>query len=794
MRLIRRHATTAAIAASLTACGQPSTTQVSLPAPAEPVNVVPSETVVTTSPTQTAPEAVELADHADTGAGAAASAASRFAAWGAVHALIGSPVRIGHSISGQEAIALTVDNLVGVTTNGGASWGFSRHDNGVVLAIGGKAAGPFFAVGKAGYAAMSADGRVWQNLPRYTNEDLIAVAVGSAGAVAVAKSGGFFVHYGSDGRSGYLGAFPDKLKAKAVTSDGTRFSAQVGKFPLVSSDGRSWSLSDVAQVAPLKAFPTSQGVCAPGKVEKATGVVCEVKGQGFGTSAGTVVLQKNVVFTSTNGGNSWNTGAAPFAAFNGVVAAGTNLVAFGNAGAVASSADGGRTWNMVATDVPKSLRAAFVEGTTVVLVGDGGAILRSTDGGASFATVVSPQTGALKQIGKVADGRLIASLGAKGIESTDGGATWVDMADPTALAELAPPAKPGKCDARMPAAGEVCAVQKTTLSPTGLPNVRGLTMQGDNGLAWGDFGLVMTTSTGGASWTAQSGFAVKGLQAFEVRGDVVLGISGKDVILSKDGGKSFSRHLLPKTAGTIWNAHISLDGKVLYGVGQGGTIVRAFTDAPDGWVQLDVGNVAGGGKKVTANLLAVHELGSTPEAGGILFATGIRGELFRSDNRGDSWTAVATGTPQPIQAMAMDGQTTVAVTHAERAGGNLLLKSDDGGLHFHIAREVSHSGQVDVLTLAGGTLTYRDRVSTDFGATWTKPEDSKYWGGAEPVDESGLRIVNHASRYVRDTVYLVGPEKDDWVIMDGIQTRLARFECAASGCWMLHAGQIYRPL
>ena len=389
----------------------------------------------------------------------------------------------------------------------------------------------------------------------------------------------------------------------------------------------------------------------------------------------------------------------------------------------------------------------------------------------------------------------MASLGAKGIESTDGGATWTDMLDPVSLAELVPPAKAGKCEGRMPADGEVCAIQKTVTSPLGLPNVRGLNFNGKDGLAWGDFGLVMMTGNGGASWAAQSGFGVKSFDTFELRDQVILGIGGKDVVISRNGGKSFTRHLLPKTAGRIEAAQISKDGKVLLAVGKTGTIARAFIDAPDDWQLLDVGNVAGGGKKVTANFEALYELGATPEAGGLLFAVGARGELFRSENRGDSWVQIATGTSQSIQRLAAEGETVVAITMADRKGGNLLLKSDDGGRHFYIAREISHSGSVDVFSLVGGTLTYRDRVSNDFGATWTKEPDSKYWSGAEEVgDGSGLRIVNHPSRYVRDTIYLVGTDKDDWLIMDGVQTKMARFECAASGCWMLHDGQFYRPL
>ncbi len=139
-----------------------------------------------------------------------------------MHALVGSTVKLGTMASPSDGIALTADNLVGVTKDGGTSWGFMRHGTGVVLAIAGKAGGPFLAVGKAGFAAMSVDGKVWQDLPRYTNEELISVAVDGPGIVAIAKNGTNYVTYGLDGKTGSLGLFPDKIKAKDVVASGGR--------------------------------------------------------------------------------------------------------------------------------------------------------------------------------------------------------------------------------------------------------------------------------------------------------------------------------------------------------------------------------------------------------------------------------------------------------------------------------------------------------------------------------------------------------------------------------------------
>lgn len=776
-----RSITLAALA--LAACGSPA--PVSTPAPAPAPTPAP---VTVEAPPAPAPIAVEPAQ------GAATDGASKFLSWAAVHDLLSTPIKVARAVSPNEAIALTTDNLVGVTTNGGSGWTFVRLTNGVATAVGGARGGPFVAVGKNGFAAWTKDGKAWTDLPRHTNEELVAVAAdASAGVVAITKTG-VWVHYGADGKSNAAGLFPDKARPSTVDHVGGQFAALAGKTQYASADGTVWAgLPAPAAAAAGKVFPTSQGNCTLGKVDKNTGVVCEVKGQAFGTSPSTTVVPgKAVWLTTANAGDTWSVAAAPMAAANGIVQTSSNLVAYGAGGAIWRSGDGGKTWASAATDLTKALKTHWAEGTTVVLAGDGGAIARSTDGGATFTSVIGTQTGAIKQLVKLDDGRLVASLGAKGMESTDGGATWVDMLDPEPLKALPAPAKPGKCEGRQPEPGEVCAYVRQVKSPAGLPNAKGLAFAGDNGLAWGDSGLLLMTGDGGKSWKASTGKGVKPLQTFAVGKSNVIGTAGRTVIVSTDGGQSWATGELPKDAGTPYNAHVTTDG-AMWIVGSNGTVIRGMSG---NWTLCDVGNVAGGGKKVTTAITALYEAGSAGEAGGVLYAAGPRGELWRSADKGDSWSFVPTGTTSPVQKIAADGDTVVAVTYVDRNGGNLLLKSEDGGKHFFILREISDSGMVDRLTLAGGTLTYNDRVSSDFGATWTRPADVAYWGGGVDVgDGSGLVIWNRASKYVRDTVYIASATKDDWVIVDATPTKLARFACAKeSGCWMLAGGQVYRPL
>ncbi|HRE89742.1 MAG TPA: hypothetical protein PK095_11460, partial [Myxococcota bacterium] len=375
MKIVRRAVGVVAIS-SIAACQSP--VEAPVPAPHQPVTPTPIEKVDELDEVET----IERVDVESLPGGAAEGAASKFLAWGAVHSFVGSTIKIGVLISERNAMALTADNLVGVTTDGGSSWGFIRHDKGLVLAIAGKASGPFVAVGKAGYASISTDGKTWTDLPRYTNEDLVSVAVGDGAILALAKSGGVYVRYSGDGKSGELLAFADKAKAKGFSFASGSFLANVGKVPLTSPDGSVWTPDSAPMAAAMKSFPTAQGNCTLGRVEKATGVVCEVKGQAFSAGDAVVVVQKDVFFTSKNGGSSWLAAKAPMPAVTGVVAAGANLVAYGGAGVIATSTDGGKSWATSSTELAKAYKTHWVDGSTVILAGDGGAMARSTDGGA----------------------------------------------------------------------------------------------------------------------------------------------------------------------------------------------------------------------------------------------------------------------------------------------------------------------------------------------------------------------------------------------------------------------------
>ena len=722
-----------------------------------------------------------LEEELRSGAAASRAAADKFKAWGLVHAFLGTQVSSGRIISPTEAVVLTKDNHVGITRDAGETWGFIHHDNGTVTSVAGRPGGPYVAVGRAGYVAISEDGGGWRALARRTNIDLTSVAVGDGDFVATGKKG-VYIRFDNDGSGSDAGFLPDRFQAGAVTFRDGRFYALKKSKGYASAHGRVWMPVDsVPPTAGRGGVPTSRGICGLGKVsKKSRGVVCEVSGAGFGVGDNRAFVEKKgaIAFTSDQG-VSWTFSGLPFSGLNAVVGPPAGpWYALGNKGALAVSTDG-VAWRPIPLQTTANLRAGLVDGATVLIVGDKGTVVRSADGGSSWQVVPTGSKGKFAQIIETG-GRYAIPAGRQSVESTDGGLTWVAVADP-ALLEMPAPGRPGNCEARLPAQGEVCKFGRQVLSPPDLPNVKSFEFVGETGLAMGDSGLVMFTTDGGRSWRSNYGYDMREIQTFAVRGERIVVVGKKSVVVSTDGGRSFSRAELPKKTGAIATALIAEDGTV-YAAGKSGTIIASRGDLSL-WVTLFTG------AKNRTNYVQLFELA------GILYASGQRGELYRSHDNGNLWWPIATGVGDAIQKMAAEGSTVLAVAVATRSGSNRLLRSDDAGKTFYIQRVVSAAGPVSDFGFAGGILRYDELQSDDFGATWT-PGQENYWAGAVDVgDGSGLRLVRRARYKAKDRIFLVGTAAGDWTRIDSISTQGAWFRCEqATGCWMMNGGRVYRPL
>jgi photosystem II stability/assembly factor-like uncharacterized protein len=628
-------------------------------------------------------------------------------------------------------------------------------------------------VGTGGFVAFSEDGQRWRDVHRYTTDELVGVVASDAGVIAVGRKGAF-VRYARDGSEALGGMLPDKFKPAGIAVVNGAVVAFAGKKAYGTGDGASWArLESVPYLPTGKSWLTRAGICSIAKVGKNAGVTCSVEGMAHGLAPDVAaVVDGSMISLTRDGGSTWVVAAAPFGGVQAVFgpAAGP-WYAVGSGGDVALTKDGGRSWVDQQWEETATLRSGLVDGSTILMVGDGSTLVYSKDGGTSWGYAEPPVGGSFAHVTKM-DGVYVASTGSTVITSADG-VTWTE--DAARVVEV--PAG-GDCSA-LPPPGARCQFSGGTTTPEGLPNVRSLGFQGDSGIATGDAGLVAFTSDGGASWTTSSGLDLGWVVALDARGDTVAATNGKRIVVSDDRGATFRDASVPaKVAPAV--LEVALDGTI-YAAGRGGTLLEAVGDH-SAFVPVET----------TAPIKAT--LSGLFEVNGFVYAAGTKGELWRG-TADLPWSRIELGLGLPILAMTGEGDTVMAVTAYGRKTSHFLLRSDDGGLHFYVVGQMSSSGHPSDFRLEGGRLRHRDRVSDDLGRTWRPAVDWYVGGGVDLADGSGKRIVNLGAYYGEDTLMIVGDEREDWVVLDGPYNKGARFVCdAASGCWMLAGGTVYRPV
>ena len=393
--------------------------------------------------------------------GSSLSAAQKLKAWTPLHSFLGAPVVSGSVISATEAIVVTRDNHVGITTDAGATWGFERMTTGSVAAAAGAPGGPYVVVGARGFAAISTDGTLWNELPRYTGDDLRAVAVADGLIVALGKAGGF-VKVKADGSDPVKGTLPDKAKALAVRIEQGQITLAAGKTSYQSADGLTWTpIEPVASSSSGKvAGGTSQGICSVGTVARRKVVVCTVAGKAYGIGPTETLVVGKTWLALTTTGKSWALAKLPLAGIKNVAgqAGGPYHVGDGRGG-VASSSDG-ITWTLgddatvldgvpeftprtdkcegalpgaletcaltrIVTSpggLPDVIAVKFV-GETGLAMGNSALVAMTTDGGATWRAQSGFGLGGVFGFA-VVDSKIVALGRTKVAVSTDGGQTF----------------------------------------------------------------------------------------------------------------------------------------------------------------------------------------------------------------------------------------------------------------------------------------------------------------------------------------------------------------------------------
>ena len=697
----------------------------------------------------------------------------RFKHWAPRHAFIGASTVVASVLSEQEIIVATSDAHVGISTDGGKTWTWTKAQD-AIRDVSGYPGGPY-ALLHEGAISLSDDGLLWRRLPRFSNDSLIDLVAADIGFVAIGKSGGF-IHVGKDGSGGHGGDLPDKFKAKALTELNGAVLAWSGKTGYGTTDGTNWT--ELEQLPPMpdgKTFLTSAGSCTIGKVGKLKGVKCSVSGTAHGIGDEFIVENKGVAALTRDGGESWVTAALPFKGANSIFgAAGGPYYAVGNGGAIAISKDG-TSWVDQKWEESANLLAGVVDGSTVIIVGAKGTIIYSKDGGSNWDYAEPPVAKTFNWAGK--DGDFVISDGRAFLTSSNG-TDWTEVEDEYEL-----PSTSGNCD-EAPEDGGRCKYAADVTTPEDTPDVRGLTFTGDVGVALGDAALIAVTNDGGASWTSSHGFDLGryGLVRFSVAKDQVLVTDGEKLLASPDAGATWvSGETIGKYA--INDVHVVAEGnKAGLWLAAAKNEVLAAKLSPETW--LPAGN-----EDLKGDWRAIFEVG------GVIFVTGSKGELLRSED-GDTWTPVITGVPSPVIDMAGSGSNVWAATAPTRKANNVLLRSEDGGKHFIVVQEMPGATDQPDLNADGDAIIWGDLISRDLGESWGRETERYFPGLVDVADGSGMAIANLVYRYGADRLYVItGEGEHDWVRIDSAYNEGGAIECSpTSGCWMLAGGVLYRPL
>jgi photosystem II stability/assembly factor-like uncharacterized protein len=324
--------------------------------------------------------------------------------------------------------------------------------------------------------------------------------------------------------------------------------------------------------------------------------------------------------------------AAHAGALRALHADGETVWAVGDAGTVLVSRDAGQSWTAVDVPVPADFRAVAVEGETVRLLGGQAVpghpdargravILRSDDGGETFTQAPAPPGGALY-----------------------GGAFQGPAA--VVFGEASPDA------------------------PGGL---------------W-------RTVTGGRMWTAvesaQNGYLLGG----DFRG-IQLGyvVGGGQRVMSVRGLAEPQLHPPEVPSQRVLRAAALADGGTCWAAGDDGLLLRSRPgDLP--WLPQKLPLPAATGR--LADLETVCASGESLYAGGGLLAAG-----FRSEDAGASWKCLAWPLPGPVHAMATAGDALLAAGDAGR-----IWRSTDRGESWTRVRGADRTDVLFIVSPADHTV------------------------------------------------------------------------------------------
>ena len=205
----------------------------------------------------------------------------------------------------------------------------------------------------------------------------------------------------------------------------------------------------------------------------------------------------------------------------------------GSGGTILRTTDGGTTWTPQRSGTTEHLRkVSFTDASRGTVVGHNGTILRTTDGGTTWTQQSSGTTIGLTGVSftDANNGFVVGSFGGTILRTTDGGATWTSLSTGTVSQAV------------------------WNLTDIHFTDANTGTLVGSfyDALRSEQFGLILRTTDGGASWTSRTVGDCTGLiGVFFVDTDAGFALSTEDEIYhTTDGGLNWTEqstvYVIPK--------------------------------------------------------------------------------------------------------------------------------------------------------------------------------------------------------------------------------------------------------
>jgi photosystem II stability/assembly factor-like uncharacterized protein len=414
---------------------------------------------------------------------------------------------------------------------------------------------------------------------------------------------------------------------------------------------------------------------------------------------------------------------------NGIVALSLNTaIAFGTAGSVQKTTDGGATWGVkYADDARRDIKAAyFVNSTTGFLCGTAGLLMKTTNSGDTWNSITVSTTEDLLAVDfyDKDTGYVTGSNGAI-LKTTNGGASWnvsvygtsyiysVYVLSPSTIFLGSNSSTTGRI---IRSTNYGASWQSVTPSAFTSGTVYGVSFgDANNGVAVSSGLNIYKTTDGGATWANKASLGSNVIYSvnFISPTKVIATDAGGNLCVSTDAGETWSS--VNVSGAKLYDADF-FDNNI-YVSGSAGTILKSV----DGGASFNPQFTA-----LTQQMLRniqFYDSNNGLACGGASSASDALGQMLITTNGGNSWALIPFNFGAQVYSFARPSLN----TWYAGTGNNKIYKTTDGGVTFtSLTLPITGTSQVywdmaasDNNTVYAGGATGKLIKTTDGGATWT---------------------------------------------------------------------------